>query len=240
MERFFLITYIVVSGVFCDDQIGPKQNQDIEVFHHEGQPVTLECSYESSSQNVYLYWYRQYPNKAPQYLLYKGARSQSGEHTSDGRFSSATTERSTQLTISGLTLADTALYYCALRTQGCDYIEQSEELMTASEGDAAVLKCEYNTEDQSPCLLWYKQQRNGFPKFVLMNLTFGQGHTELEIKARFSGNLDSKSSSVPLRIQKLHVIDSAVYYCALMSTLTTTHSPLIQKHETGITEHSWS
>uniref|UniRef100_A0AAY5E7Y5 Ig-like domain-containing protein n=1 Tax=Electrophorus electricus TaxID=8005 RepID=A0AAY5E7Y5_ELEEL len=123
--------------------------------------------------------------------------------------------------------------------QGCDYIEQSEELMTASEGDAAVLKCKYNTEDQSPCLLWYKQQRNGFPKFVLMNLTFGQGHTELEIKARFSGNLDSKSSSVPLRIQKLHVIDSAVYYCALMSTLTTTHSPLIQKHETGITEHSW-
>uniref|UniRef100_A0AAY5ETD0 Ig-like domain-containing protein n=1 Tax=Electrophorus electricus TaxID=8005 RepID=A0AAY5ETD0_ELEEL len=103
-------------------------------------------------------------------------------------------------------------YFCL----GCDYIEQSEELMTASEGDAAVLKCEYNTEDQSPCLLWYKQQRNGFPKFVLMNLTFRQGHTELEIKAKFSENLDSKSSSVPLRIQKLHVIDSAVYYCALI------------------------
>uniref|UniRef100_A0A4W4FTV6 Ig-like domain-containing protein n=1 Tax=Electrophorus electricus TaxID=8005 RepID=A0A4W4FTV6_ELEEL len=92
-------------------------NQDTEVFHHEGQPVTLECSYDSSSRNVYLYWYRQYPNKAPQYLLYKGARSRSDEHTSDRRFSSATFERSTQLTISGLTLAETALYYCALCTQ---------------------------------------------------------------------------------------------------------------------------
>ncbi|KAK1787180.1 hypothetical protein P4O66_017033 [Electrophorus voltai] len=117
MERFFLITYIVVSGVFCADQIGPNQDQDTEVFDSEGQSLTLKCSYDSSNQNVYLYWYRQYPNKAPQYLLYKGAPSRSGEHTSDRRFSSATTERSTQLTISGLTLADTALYYCALRTQ---------------------------------------------------------------------------------------------------------------------------
>uniref|UniRef100_A0AAY5EE23 Immunoglobulin V-set domain-containing protein n=1 Tax=Electrophorus electricus TaxID=8005 RepID=A0AAY5EE23_ELEEL len=93
-----------------------------------------------------------------------------------------------------------------LRETLCD--EQREELMTASEGDAAVLKCEYNTEDQSPCLLWYKQQRNGFPKFVLMNLTFGQGHTELEIKARFSGNLDSKS--IDLLISSAAVSDSAL------------------------------
>uniref|UniRef100_A0AAY5EB36 Ig-like domain-containing protein n=1 Tax=Electrophorus electricus TaxID=8005 RepID=A0AAY5EB36_ELEEL len=107
-----------LTGVFCADQIGPNQNQDTEVFHKEGQSVTLECSYDSTSQYVLLYWYRQYPNKPSQYLLRKPARSSTAsEHRPDPRFSSATSYRSTQLTISGLTLADTALYYCALRTQ---------------------------------------------------------------------------------------------------------------------------
>uniref|UniRef100_A0AAY5F119 Ig-like domain-containing protein n=1 Tax=Electrophorus electricus TaxID=8005 RepID=A0AAY5F119_ELEEL len=110
-----------LTGVFCADQIGPNQKQNTEVFHKEGQSVTLECSYYSTNQYVLLYWYRQYPNKKPQYLLRKPARSSTlAEHRSDPRFSSATSYTSTQLTISGLTLADTALYYCALRTQKRD------------------------------------------------------------------------------------------------------------------------
>uniref|UniRef100_A0AAY5F3W7 Ig-like domain-containing protein n=1 Tax=Electrophorus electricus TaxID=8005 RepID=A0AAY5F3W7_ELEEL len=104
-------------SVFCADQIGPNQDQDTEVFHEEGQSVTLECSYDSTNQYIDLYWYRQHPNKAPQYLLYKPARSSlSTGHISDRRFSSTNSDTSTQLTINGLTLADTALYYCALHT----------------------------------------------------------------------------------------------------------------------------
>ncbi|XP_035392384.1 uncharacterized protein LOC118242987 [Electrophorus electricus] len=72
------------EGVFCADQIGPNQDQDTEVFHEEGQSVTLECSYDSTNQYIDLYWYRQHPNKAPQYLLYKPARSSlSTGHISD-------------------------------------------------------------------------------------------------------------------------------------------------------------
>ncbi|KAL2097868.1 hypothetical protein ACEWY4_007075 [Coilia grayii] len=56
-----------------------------------------------------------YPNKEPQYLLRKGARSESSEHTSAKRFKSSTSQSSTELVIEELTLADTALYYCALR-----------------------------------------------------------------------------------------------------------------------------
>uniref|UniRef100_A0A4W5L2H8 Ig-like domain-containing protein n=1 Tax=Hucho hucho TaxID=62062 RepID=A0A4W5L2H8_9TELE len=55
----------------------------------EGGLVTLRCNNttapKTSSNNIYLYWYQQYPNQAPQDLLYK------------------------------VTLADTALYYCSLK-----------------------------------------------------------------------------------------------------------------------------
>uniref|UniRef100_W5LU61 T-cell receptor alpha/delta variable 23.3.8 n=1 Tax=Astyanax mexicanus TaxID=7994 RepID=W5LU61_ASTMX len=76
--------------------------------------VTLKCSYETSSEYVSLYWYRQYPNRALQYLLYKDARRWSDSHTADNRFESTTTSSSTDLTVT-VSLADTALYYCALR-----------------------------------------------------------------------------------------------------------------------------
>uniref|UniRef100_A0AAR2L271 Ig-like domain-containing protein n=1 Tax=Pygocentrus nattereri TaxID=42514 RepID=A0AAR2L271_PYGNA len=82
-----------------------------DVFKKEGEPVTLKCSYDSSSEYVYLHWYRQYPNRALQYLLYRGARSRSSySNTADRRFDS-----STELTLKEPRLSDTALYYCALR-----------------------------------------------------------------------------------------------------------------------------
>ncbi|XP_016405444.1 uncharacterized protein LOC107738232 [Sinocyclocheilus rhinocerous] len=78
--------------------------------------LTLSCSYDTSRSYVTLYWYRQYLNKEPQYLIWKYARSWSGTGTpSELRFQSTTSESSTELTITGVTLSDSALYYCALR-----------------------------------------------------------------------------------------------------------------------------
>ncbi len=73
------------------------------------------CS--TGSEYVWLYWYRRYSNREPQYLLRKGARSSSGEHTSDDRFQSTTSRTSTELTITDVCLSDSALYYCALRVE---------------------------------------------------------------------------------------------------------------------------
>uniref|UniRef100_A0A4W5QYA1 Ig-like domain-containing protein n=1 Tax=Hucho hucho TaxID=62062 RepID=A0A4W5QYA1_9TELE len=82
----------------------------------EGSLVSLSCRYETRSDYILLYWYRHYSNQAPQFLLYKGARSQSGsEHISDKRNTSKTSWTSTDLVITSVTLADTALYHCALR-----------------------------------------------------------------------------------------------------------------------------
>ncbi len=95
------------------DNIEPDKG--IEKNSNERETVKLSCSYSTSSENVWLYWYRQYPNGEPQYLLLKGARTRSDQHTSDGRFQSTTSRTSTELTITDVRLSDSALYYCALR-----------------------------------------------------------------------------------------------------------------------------
>ncbi len=95
------------------DQIRP--NQETSVIKEE-ETVTLSCTYETSSIYVYLYWYRQYLNGELHYLLFEPARSASSRGSPDDRrFQATTAHTSTDLTITGVTLSDSALYYCALR-----------------------------------------------------------------------------------------------------------------------------
>nr|BAC00868.1 T cell receptor delta chain V-D-J-C2 [Paralichthys olivaceus] len=88
-----------------------------DVSGTEGERVTLRCNYETTYDDVYLHWYRQDSGlQAPQYLLQKGAKSASSyEDIPDKRYESKTTDSSTEITINKLTLADSALYYCAVR-----------------------------------------------------------------------------------------------------------------------------
>uniref|UniRef100_A0A8C2I606 Ig-like domain-containing protein n=1 Tax=Cyprinus carpio TaxID=7962 RepID=A0A8C2I606_CYPCA len=95
------------------EQIRPNKETNIV---KEDETVTLSCTYDTSSRYVTLYWYRQYPNKEPQYLMWKDARAWNSIGTpAEPRFQSTTSETSTELTITGVTLSDSALYYCALR-----------------------------------------------------------------------------------------------------------------------------
>ncbi|XDV27657.1 hypothetical protein PO909_031157 [Leuciscus waleckii] len=116
MDRCLILILIVGTGLVTGDNIEPDKGT--EKNSKETETVKLSCSYSASSEYVRLYWYRQYPNKEPQYLLRKGARSLSDNvhaHTSDDRFQSTTSQTSTELTITAVRLLDSALYYCALR-----------------------------------------------------------------------------------------------------------------------------
>ncbi|KAI5086771.1 hypothetical protein C0J45_23902, partial [Silurus meridionalis] len=106
---FFFFT----AGSFAD-QIGPT-NEDVNVVRKETENVTLKCSYESSSEFIWLHWYKQYPNRSPQFLLFRGARSyRSASTPNDTRLQMQTTRNSNELTIRGLKLSDSALFYCSL------------------------------------------------------------------------------------------------------------------------------
>uniref|UniRef100_A0A3B4ZP10 Ig-like domain-containing protein n=1 Tax=Stegastes partitus TaxID=144197 RepID=A0A3B4ZP10_9TELE len=118
---FFLIVLLMASfsllfpGLIAGDTISPGQD---EVSGTEGQSVTLSCNYEADNDGYTrrLYWYKHHSDlQAPQFILWKGAKGNRGENIPDkGKYESQTSATSTTLTIRELTLADTALYYCAV------------------------------------------------------------------------------------------------------------------------------
>jgi len=112
MTNNCLLFCLLFTGLVSGDNIEPDKEKN--VITEERGTVKLSCSYSTTSNNVLLYWYRQYPNREPQYLLHK-APQWSDAQTSDRRFQSTTSGTSTELTITDVRLSDSALYYCALR-----------------------------------------------------------------------------------------------------------------------------
>uniref|UniRef100_A0A671WEX3 Ig-like domain-containing protein n=1 Tax=Sparus aurata TaxID=8175 RepID=A0A671WEX3_SPAAU len=98
--------------------------------------------------------------------------------------------------------------------KGADRVMQPTGDVIAAEGDTVTLDCKFETSDTSPYLFWYKQDGNNSPKFILSRIQRDEGNAPDEFKERFSSTLDSTSKSGPLKIQKLQLSDSAVYYCA--------------------------
>uniref|UniRef100_A0A3B5KRX8 Ig-like domain-containing protein n=1 Tax=Xiphophorus couchianus TaxID=32473 RepID=A0A3B5KRX8_9TELE len=84
------------------------------VMAAEGGSATLNCLYNTSASNHYLYWYRLEEGSSPIFIL---SRFKIGDgKTVEKRFSSSldATARSVPLTIQDLRPSDSAVYYCAL------------------------------------------------------------------------------------------------------------------------------
>ncbi|KAI5614954.1 hypothetical protein C0J50_10946, partial [Silurus asotus] len=170
----------------------------------ETDTVTLKCSYETSSERIWLYWFRQYPNSAPQYLLYKGARSYSSDESSpaDRRLESKTSRDSTELTIRGLKLSDSALYHCALR----DVAHYS------------VLQIKPTSSATGNILHWYRQHPKSNPEFLLNIMQ--SGTIISKVSTRLEAKVDDDQKQVDLIISSAAISDSDLYYCALVPTVT--------------------
>uniref|UniRef100_A0A3B3D5Q8 Ig-like domain-containing protein n=1 Tax=Oryzias melastigma TaxID=30732 RepID=A0A3B3D5Q8_ORYME len=101
--------------------------------------------------------------------------------------------------------------------KGEDKVIQPGGEVIAAEGDSVTLSCTFETSSSNPYLFWYKHEVNIYPKYMLKRDIFGTKDNAPEFKKdRF--NAEVKDKSVPLKIQNLHVSDSAVYYCALSNT----------------------
>ncbi|CAB1317556.1 unnamed protein product, partial [Coregonus sp. 'balchen'] len=84
-----------------------------------------------------------------------------------------------------------------------DDVSEPKEDKTATEGGQLTLACHYETDDP---------RANHYPKFMLMRFKFGTGDNATDVKERFYADLDAKTQSAPLTIQRLQLSDSVVYY----------------------------
>uniref|UniRef100_A0A8C7YK15 Ig-like domain-containing protein n=1 Tax=Oryzias sinensis TaxID=183150 RepID=A0A8C7YK15_9TELE len=102
--------------------------------------------------------------------------------------------------------------------KGEDKVIQPGGEVIAAEGDSLTLNCTFETTF-TPHLFWYRREKNGNINYILRRHSYGKYDNAPEFqKDRFDAEL--KDKSVPLKIQKLHLSDSAVYYCALQPTVT--------------------
>ena len=89
-----------------------KITQPSSMDYPEGEEVTLPCSHSTISGNEYIYWYWQYPNQSPQYVIH-GLRGT--VNSSMASLTIASDRESSTLVLPQVTLRDTTVYYCILR-----------------------------------------------------------------------------------------------------------------------------
>nr|XP_051678969.1 uncharacterized protein LOC103351230 [Oryctolagus cuniculus] len=231
---------VVLGGRTNGDSVTQTEGP---VILSEGSPLTLNCSYQTSS-SVFLFWYVQYLHEGPQLLLKSAIENQRVEH--EGFHATLVKKDSSfHLHKSSLQLSDSAVYYCALRdtilvkissptfsldcpvdiflnyntliilgrTNG-DSVTQTEGPVILSEGSSLTLNCNYQTS-YLDVLFWYVQHIHQGPQLLLKSGTENQRMKH----EGFHATLVKKDSSFHLHKSSLQLSDSAVYYCALRDTV---------------------
>ena len=108
---------LLSSGVSCEDLTALQK----EEFSPEGSSVTLSYRYSKTiTGSDDFFWYRQYPGKQPEFLLYISGTSftrLAESLKSDTTFSSKLSEgkQRVDLSISSAAVTDSAVFYCAVR-----------------------------------------------------------------------------------------------------------------------------
>ncbi|KAL2097858.1 hypothetical protein ACEWY4_007065 [Coilia grayii] len=143
------------------------------------------------------------------------------------------------LELSSSEASDSAVYYCALRptvtgtpTLLCknlshgvtgggesagNVIASLQSLLIISEGQHIKFSCNYSGSVNN--LQWYRQYPNSIPEFLYYIFEHG---TLSQKVPRLTPSIDKESKRVFLELSPAEVSDSAVYYCALVPTVTGT------------------
>ncbi|CAB1326158.1 unnamed protein product, partial [Coregonus sp. 'balchen'] len=234
---YTLLLYVVkiylslFSGCRAEESVTQPTDYVIAV---ERQPTKLSCTFATTDQLPYLFWYKQQANGKPMFMLRKdtvGVGETAAEFKERFHARLNVTAKSVPLMIQRVQMSDSAVYYCALKpTCSGDHVQQQSGGVIATEGGLVTLSCQYNTTDTNAYLYWYKQEANDVPKHMLSCYSFGSGDNAAGFKERFDASLNAKTQSVPLTIQRVQLSDSAVYYCALKPTVTTGYTAPLQKH----------
>uniref|UniRef100_A0A8C9T2A1 Ig-like domain-containing protein n=1 Tax=Scleropages formosus TaxID=113540 RepID=A0A8C9T2A1_SCLFO len=102
-----------------------------------------------------------------------------------------------------------------------DEIHQKESSLSKEEGLRVSLECTFSTTSTYYNIHWYRQYPGTAPQFILLR---GSGSYSAEFaKERFSSRAHKASGKASLSISRVQLEDSAVYYCALETTVMNLH-----------------
>uniref|UniRef100_A0A4X2LYI7 Ig-like domain-containing protein n=1 Tax=Vombatus ursinus TaxID=29139 RepID=A0A4X2LYI7_VOMUR len=111
MDTFILITFHFLFS-FTNSTMGNLETtQPISLDTDEGQEVNVSYTHTSILSYKYIYWYRQFPNQGPHYVIH-GLDSYAFNNIAS-LFIPEERKCSTP-TLPWVTLGDAAVYYCAL------------------------------------------------------------------------------------------------------------------------------
>ncbi|XP_025756461.1 uncharacterized protein LOC109203502, partial [Oreochromis niloticus] len=229
-----LLILTILTGVSCED-LTPTNK---EVFSVEGSTVTLSYRYsKKATGSDHFYWYRQYPGKPPEFLLYHlGSGSVMKEEISGLSVQVVDDQKQIDLNISSAAVTDSAVYYCTFQRQAeknsstgfkngeyggrmalgsMNSIKQERAEEAVAEEGNINLTCTYDGSIYN--IQWYRQYQRCRPEFLLSITEGGSVH---EAVSGFSAHIDKTEKRVDLEISSAAVTDSAVYYCALQPTVT--------------------
>uniref|UniRef100_G3U834 Ig-like domain-containing protein n=1 Tax=Loxodonta africana TaxID=9785 RepID=G3U834_LOXAF len=109
-SRLWVLLAFIYSGSIVAQKVTQVQPA---ISRQERMAVTLNCLYETSEADYYIFWYKQLPSGEIIFVIHQGSSMPSSK---DGRYSLdfQKKDKSISLTISALELEDSAKYFCAL------------------------------------------------------------------------------------------------------------------------------
>ena len=123
--------------------------------------------------------------------------------------------------------------------KGEDRVNQPTGDVITTEGETVTLDCKFETTYSTFTLFWYKQEVKHYPKYMLKRFSTTVENAAEFKRDRFDATINK--TSVPLKIQKLQLSDSAVYYCAMKPTVTgntkTLYTNLLEQRQHNTPQH---
>ncbi|XP_051654747.1 TCR gamma alternate reading frame protein [Manacus candei] len=112
----WLLSAFFLAAVFFCGSAQDLQQSPISITRSEGKTVLINCHVSSSDfSNIFIHWYRKRANAAPERVAYMSSRIFLENQSDEGKFSIEKdfSKSICTLTVSKITLQDSATYYCA-------------------------------------------------------------------------------------------------------------------------------
>ncbi|XP_043538417.1 immunoglobulin superfamily member 2-like [Chiloscyllium plagiosum] len=149
-------------------------------------------------------------------------------------------EKTFSLEIQDIRIEDAGTYYCqahylcwkydtvdgpgtvvTVTADSSSLVSHSPPSQTSTAGETVTLSCEYSGSCHYT-VYWYSQATGQALKHLLQRHTSGEENQNAVSGEKLSASINSATKIVQLKISKMQMGDSAVYYCALSRRLART------------------